>query len=207
MNQEDDSGETKEAADSDPEEEPEGSSRRDFLRYAVAGVGGLGVGLVGGSLVTRYLTPEGTPAELTTLPRTAVADLSELVENEPLDFRYPLDHVHHDSFVVKLGRPAFGGVGPDEDIVAYNYACTHMGCPLRGTYKADNKIMGPCPCHFSTFDLTKRGIVVLGQATETLPQVVLELEGTTLYAVGVSRLIYGFRDNRKDAPPIRGVRP
>lgn len=177
-------------------------SRRDFLRYALIGVGGAGLGLATGGLLHRYLSPEEMPAEIASFPRIRVARLNQFVENEPREFRYPLEHPHHDAFAIKLGRAAFGGVGPEGDIVAYNSTCTHMGCPLRGSYKADHKILGPCPCHFSTFDLTRRGIVVLGQATEALPQVLLEVEGDTVYAVGVSRLIYGFRNDLKDAPPV-----
>ncbi|MFQ6013728.1 MAG: arsenate reductase (azurin) small subunit, partial [Thermoplasmata archaeon] len=172
-----------------------GSSRRDFLRYTLVGAGGVGLGLASGGLLARYLTPEQMPADITSFPRVRVASLSEFVDNQPIEFRYPLEHAHHDAFAIKLGKPAFGGVGSVGDIVAFNGTCTHMGCPLRGSYKSDHKIMGPCPCHFSTFDLSRRGIVVLGQATEALPQVVLEVEGGVVYATGVSRLIYGFRND------------
>ncbi len=180
-----------------------GTSRRDFLRYALVGAGGAGLGLASGGFLARYLSPEEMPAEITSFPRIRVAGVNEFVENQPLEFHYPLDHAHHDAFAVKLGKEAFGGVGPAGDIVAFNGTCTHMGCPLRGAYKADHKIMGPCPCHFTTFDLSRRGLVVLGQATEALPQVILEVEEGVVYATGVSRLIYGFRDNLKDAPPVR----
>ncbi|MFQ6012566.1 MAG: arsenate reductase (azurin) small subunit [Thermoplasmata archaeon] len=179
-----------------------GQSRRDFLRSALIGAGGAGLGLASGGLLARYLAPEEMPAETESFPRMRVARLDEFVENQPLEFRYPLEHPHDDAFAIRLGKPAFGGVGPDGDIVAFNGTCTHMGCPLRGSYKADHKILGPCPCHFSTFDLSRRGIVVLGQATEALPQVILEVEGGVVYATGVSRLIYGFRNNLRDAPPV-----
>ncbi|MFQ5919911.1 MAG: arsenate reductase (azurin) small subunit [Thermoplasmata archaeon] len=185
------------------ESQTDGHSRRDFLRYALIGSGGAALGLASGGLLARYLAPEQMPAEVTSFPRIRVAGLNEFVENQPLEFRYPLEHKHHDAFAIKLGKEAFGGVGPAGDIVAFNGTCTHMGCPLRGAYKAEHKIMGPCPCHFTTFDLSRRGIVVLGQATEALPQVVLEVEGGVVYATGVSRLIYGFRNDLKDAAPVR----
>lgn len=194
-------GET--AAGGVQKEGSKGHSRRDFLRYALIGAGGAGLGLASGGLLGQYLSPEQAPAEIESFPRMRVARLDEFVENQPLAFRYPLDHAHQDAFAIKLGKPAFGGVGPEGDIVAFNGTCTHMGCPLRGSYKADHKIFGPCPCHFSTFDLTRRGIVVLGQATEALPQVLLEVEGGVVYAVAVSRLVYGFRNTRRDAPPVR----
>ncbi len=180
-----------------------GTSRRDFLRYALIGVGGAGLGLASGGFLARYLSPEEMPAAIESFPRMRVASLADFVEDLPIEFRYPLEHPQDDAFAIKLGKPAFGGVGSEGDLVAFNGSCTHMGCPLRGSYKADHKIMGPCPCHFSTFDLSRRGIVVLGQATEALPQVILEVEGGVVYATGVSRLIYGFRDNLRDAPPVR----
>ena len=97
--------------------------------------------------------------------------------------------------IVKLGVPAGGGVGPKQDIVAFSALCTHMGGPLLGTYKGAHKIMGPCPFHLTTFDMTKHGMVVSGQATESLPQLRLEIKGDDIYATGVMGLIYGYHDN------------
>lgn len=101
-----------------------------------------------------------------------MARLADLVEGEPLDFQYPLKE--HNNFLVKSGRSAFDGVGPDRDIVAFNYLCSHMGCPLNGTYRHEFKMPGPGP--FSRFDLIKNGILILGQANQSLPQIVLEVQ-------------------------------
>ncbi|HJN93471.1 MAG TPA: arsenite oxidase small subunit AoxA, partial [Dehalococcoidia bacterium] len=57
-------------------------------------------------------------------------------------------------------------------------------------------------CHFTTFDLTHRGMVVLGQATENLPQVVLEIDGDDIVAVGVNGIIYGYRNNLLDGVAV-----
>jgi arsenite oxidase small subunit len=38
-------------------------------------------------------------------------------------------------------------------------------------------------------------MVVAGHATESLPQVVLEVEGGDIYAKGILGLVYGKRDN------------
>ncbi|MFQ5998886.1 MAG: arsenate reductase (azurin) small subunit, partial [Candidatus Bathyarchaeia archaeon] len=146
--------------------------------------------------------PTPLPVGVPVFPRMRIARLGELNVNEPLDFTYPLNHPHHENFIVKLGVPALTGVGPERDIVAFNYACTHMGCPLKGFYNQQHKMLGPCPCHFTRFDLTKGGMVILGQATESLPQIDLELEDDIVYAVGVPRLIYGFRANLLDAKPL-----
>ena len=58
-----------------------------------------------------------------------------------------------------------------------------------------DKALGPCPLHLTTFDLTRHGIFISGQAYQSLPQVLLELEGDDIYAVGMFGLIYGRFDN------------
>ncbi|MEE8187480.1 MAG: arsenate reductase (azurin) small subunit [Nitrososphaerales archaeon] len=183
-----------------------GTSRRNFMKYGIAVVGGV---IIGGSAIsflqpsrTLEEAPLGAPVGIQEFPRLRVAALSELEEGNPVDFRYPLDHDHNRDFVVKLGKPALGGIGPDGDVVGFNYTCTHMGCPLVGLYNHEYKMMGPCACHFTRFDLTKNGMVILGQATESLPQIHLQVDGDDIFAVGVMRLIYGFRSNLEDAPPV-----
>lgn len=136
-----------------------------------------------------------TPAVVSTYPRKFIAKLSELSVDEPFDFEYPDDGMYAESILVKLGRKAGGGLGPDEDVVAFNYTCTHQGGPLQGTYKAADKALGPCPLHLTTFDLTRHGIFISGQAYQSLPQVLLELDGDDIYAVGMFGLIYGRFDN------------
>jgi arsenite oxidase small subunit len=82
--------------------------------------------------------------------------------------------------------------GQKKDIVAFNQQCTHMGGPLDGTYKPQHQVLGPCPLHLTTFDLTRHGMVASGHATESLPQIVLEIKGDDIYAVGVMGLVYGY---------------
>jgi arsenite oxidase small subunit len=126
-------------------------------------------------------------------PRQRIGSLSGLKLGEPVEFAYPYPTVMN--IVVKLGVPAGGGVGPDADVIAFNQQCTHMGGPLQGTYKAAYQVLGPCPLHLTTFDLTRHGMVVSGHATESLPQIVLETTGDAIYAVGVMGLIFGYSGN------------
>lgn len=189
-------------------------SRRDFIIGAVAG---------GAAATVAVLLPvtligdgdgdeppgdgPGAAAEpavvLTTYPRQRIGSLSELKQGQPLDFEFPLQG--QPNFVVKLGEPAKGGLGPDGDIVAFSYLCAHMGCPLIGQYKDEHKILGPCPCHFTTYDLRNNGMVVLGQATQNLPQISLAVEDDDVYATGMMGLVYGFRDNLRDAEPVEAT--
>lgn len=169
-------------------------SRRDFLKASVGAAGGLGVLAfpVGLDRVFDAVSP-GVRRLTQTYSQLLVAKTSDLVEGEPVDFRYPLEEQLN--FLVKLGTPATGGVGPSGDIVAFSYSCSHMGCPLNGLYNREHKMLGPCPCHFSRFDLSKAGILILGQATQTLPQIVLETRGEEIFAKGVTGLLYGYWNN------------
>lgn len=163
-------------------------NRREFL-------------LTGGIATTVVMVgipgmPEAqTPAAVSTYPRKFIAKLSELTVDEPFDFEYPDEGQYAESILVKLGKEAGGAIGPDKDVVAFNYTCTHQGGPLQGTYQAADKALGPCPLHLTTFDLTRHGIFIAGQAYQSLPQVLLELDGDDIYAVGMFGLIYGRFDN------------
>ena len=135
------------------------------------------------------------PALVATYPRKKIARLSDLKTDKPLSFEYPDEGAYAQSMIVKLGQQAGGGIGPDSDIVAFNYFCTHQGGDLSGTYKGETKSLGACPLHLSTYDLTRHGILISGQAYQSLPQVLLELKGDDIYAVGVFGLIFGRYDN------------
>ncbi len=135
------------------------------------------------------------PGMVATYPRKLVAKLSALKNDEPIDFQYPDEGAYSESMLVKMGAEAGGGIGPDRDVVAFNYMCTHQGGSLEGTYKADTKSLGACPLHLSTYDLTRHGILISGQAYQSLPQVLLELDGDGIYAVGIFGLIFGRFDN------------
>ena len=135
------------------------------------------------------------PATITTFPRKFVAKLSDLKLDEPIDFTYPDEGAHAESMIVRMGVRAGGGLGPDEDVVAFNYACTHQGNSLSGSYKKDTKSLGAFALHLSTYDLTRHGILISGQAYQSLPQVLLELEGDDIYATGIFGLIFGRYDN------------
>jgi arsenite oxidase small subunit len=156
--------------------------------------------LAGGTAIILSTIPGiATPISLEKkeYPKKKIARLSLLKQDEPVNFEYPPE-AHPElrsNFIVKLGELAGGGVGPHQDIVAFNYFCTHMGGPLQGQYKKEHKAIGPCSFHLTTFDLTKHGMVIAGHATESLPQIVLEVEGDDIYATGVMGLIYGHHTN------------
>lgn len=175
-------------------------SRRNFLFGASAGVVLLTVPawMRGPRLASRV------QAQVATFQRQRIASLSGLSVGETVTFRYPWDHPQATNELIKLGERAGGGVGPDEDIVAFNTFCTHQGGPLAGTFKADVGVVGPCPLHWTTFDLTRHGLVVSGHATLGLPQITLETEGDDIFATGVLGLIFGYHDNAVDPSSLGG---
>ncbi len=164
-------------------------SRRNFL---------IGAGVTTTIMITLDPgTPQAqqVPAQITEYPRKFITKLSSLKQDEPFDFSYPDEGEYSDNMIVKMGAQGGGGIGPDKDVVAFNYACTHQGGSLFDSYKADTKSMGACPLHLSTYDLTRHGILISGQAYQSLPQILLELEGDDIYATGIFGLIYGRKNN------------
>ena len=170
-------------------------SRRQFLKYS-------GAGAAAASTVTVSLFPgtaaaQNVRARVQPYPRIKVAQLSDLKENQPLDFNYPDDNNGSSCMVVRTGVECGGGVGSKRDVVAFSQLCTHQGGPLNGQYKAvsEHRVLGPCPFHLSLFDVRRHGIIVSGQAYESLPQILLEVEGDDVYAVGIMGLLFGRNEN------------
>jgi len=166
-------------------------NRREFLFVGAGTVTTIALSSVFGS--TAALAGK---AKLAKYPQKMIARLSGLKTDEPIDFLYPSDDATYaQCFLVKLGERAGGGVGPQEDIVAFSSLCTHMGGLLNRSYNSEHKIAGPCPSHLTTFDLTRHGMVIAGHAVESLPQIVLEVKRDKIYATGVAGLIWGAADN------------
>lgn len=175
------------------EASPSCLSRREFMLFAGAttiSLGALGI------TIESALAQNPVAARVAEYPRRKIGDLRSLIAHEPKLFHYPYEEPHCASLLVKLDARAGGGIGPDEDIVAFNQLCTHQGGTLEGQYQSAYRVLGPCPMHLTTFDLTRYGMVVSGHATQGLPQVLLALEDNDIIATGVMGLIYGYADNR-----------
>ncbi len=171
-------------------------SRRKFLLYS--GAGAAAASTISITLFPGTAQAAQSKARVVGYPRKKIASLSQLKDNKPLDFNYPDDGPNSQCMIVKLGDvKAGGGVGSQRDIVAFSYLCTHQGGPLQGQYKVkgEHRVLGQCPFHLSTYDLRRHGIIVSGQAYESLPQVLLELDGDDVYAVGMMGLLYGRNKN------------
>ena len=167
-------------------------SRRQFLRLTGASLAAI--------TMPAALRLPGRPStyvvERADYPRQMIGSLRELSPGRSAPFNYPWDDSASASFLVLLDEEAALGVGPDKNVVAFNSFCTHQGGPLAGTVHGEIGVVGPCPLHLTTFDLSRLGMVVSGHATLGLPQIVLETEADEIYAVGMQGLIYGHHDNR-----------
>ncbi len=158
-------------------DEPACQSRRDFLLC-----GGKLLMLAAASGIT-----EAVWAQRAGHAPLAVARLSALKPGEPHYFDYP--RAGDLNMLVKLGVAAGGGIGPQADVVAFSMRCTHLGAKLQDTLQAGIQVLGPCPRHLTTFDLCRYGVVITGHATASLPQVVLELDGDQIRAIGMQGLV------------------
>jgi arsenite oxidase small subunit len=168
-------------------------NRREFLMYS-------GSTAAAASTISISLFPGQAQAKARVVgyPRKRIASLSQLKDNKPVDFNYPDEGQNSQCFIVKMdGAKAGGGVGSQRDVVAFSYLCTHQGGFLNGKYQAvgEHRVLGQCPLHLSTYDLTRHGIIVSGQAYQSIPQVLLEIEGDDVYAVGMMGLIFGRNEN------------
>ena len=161
-------------------------SRRGFLKASGGGVAA-GAAVTVGAVVA---SPEAgaVGGTLPAYEKKMVGHAGKLAVGQPVTFAYPDDT--SPCTLVKIGNAVPGGVGPDGDIVAYSSLCTHMGCPV--VYDGGSATFR-CPCHFSTFDAELSGQMICGQATENLPQIVLEHDSAddSVSAVAVDGLIYG----------------
>ena len=151
--------------------------------------------LAAGKAKREGMASSAVTARTARYPRIKVGRLSALKQDKPVKIQYPGKAEGQKALLIKLGEPALGGIGPGRDVVAFNAFCTHQGGPLEDQYNKENKTMGPCEFHLSKFDVTRHGIMVSASAVQNLPQIVLELEGDDIYAVGVLGLIYGYPDN------------
>ncbi|MEK8088563.1 arsenate reductase (azurin) small subunit [Thermithiobacillus plumbiphilus] len=181
-------------------------SRRNFLKIGGVTAGAGLVACTGRSMPDQALEKDKnqppanqapvnqSPVGAATLPypSTPVTKAQALKAGTPVTFNYP--DASSPCTLLKMGEPVIGGVGPDKDIVAYSTLCTHMGCPL--AYDA-KQARFKCGCHFSMFDPSKGGQMIIGQATENLPQIELEYDekNDMVRAVAVNGLIYGRQAN------------
>lgn len=161
-------------------------NRRDFLE-----IGGVGVAsLIAGQVLVPSSAEAATQGNAEVYPLLDIGPLSGLKVGAAVEFSYP--DQDSPAVMIYLSDMAKGGIGPGGAIVAYSTMCTHKGCPV--AFHPERKML-ICPCHWSTFDAAKAGGVVIGQASQALPQIKLRLKNGQIQAFGVDGLIYGRHTN------------
>ena len=143
-----------------PWEEDEIVTRRDTLRFLLAGSGALF--LVTGVLAVLGSLPGGSETKA-----VAIAKEGELAENAWKVFNYPNEYGQ----AILINLPGHG-------LVAFSYVCTHLSCAV--LYQGDGKLH--CPCHEGLFDAAT-GNVLAGPPTRPLPAIQLARQDGVIYAI------------------------
>lgn len=143
-----------------PWDEDEIVTRRDTLRFLLAGSGTL-------FLATGALAILGTLPQNSSSPAVPIARVGELAENEWKVFNYPDEY----SQGILINLPGHG-------LVAYSDVCTHLSCAV--LYQKDGTLH--CPCHEGLFD-AKTGDAIAGPPIRPLPLIQLAMHNGMIYAV------------------------
>jgi nitrite reductase/ring-hydroxylating ferredoxin subunit len=142
-----------------PWDQDEIVTRRDTLRFLLAGSGALFVAT--GVLAILGSLPKGPGVQA-----VPIARVGELAENQWKVFDFPDQY----SQGILINLPRYG-------LVAYSDVCTHLSCAVL----YENGILH-CPCHEGYFD-PRTGNVLAGPPTRPLPLIQLAIQGDTIYAV------------------------
>ncbi|MFM6940458.1 MAG: Rieske 2Fe-2S domain-containing protein [Candidatus Planktophila sp.] len=127
---------------------------------------------------TRLVTDPGDrPIKASDLEVGAVAQtLPELAEGE----ERTLENIGKDAVLLIRLRPEDFNLDEErlswthEGIIAFSKICSHMGCAV-ALYEQQTKHL-LCPCHQSTFDVTRAAKVIFGPAARPLPQLAITVD-------------------------------
>ena len=144
-----------------PWSEDEVVTRRDTLRFLVAGSGAL-------FLATGVLAVLGSLPAGPNVKAVPVAKVGELAENHWKVFDFPDQYAQ--GIIINV---------PKKCIVAYSDVCTHLSCAV--IYQQNDGTLH-CPCHDGLFDATT-GNVLAGPPTRPLSLIQLAIQDGTIYAV------------------------
>ncbi|MBU6254221.1 MAG: Rieske (2Fe-2S) protein, partial [Acidobacteria bacterium] len=91
-----------------------------------------------------------------------------------------LDDIAKDSVLLIRIRPEEFNLDAErlswtyEGIIAFSKICSHMGCAV-ALYEQTTKHL-LCPCHQSTFDVTRAAKVIFGPSARPLPQLAITVD-------------------------------
>lgn len=140
-------------------------ARRDFAKFLVLTSGAFVAGQAWIAAQDIVRKRRAAPA------RVRIASLSEVALGSSRVFTYPREHDR--CLLIRM---------EDGSLLAYSQSCTHLACAV--VPRLAEGVLH-CPCHEGYFDL-KTGRNIAGPPPRPLPQILLEVQGDDVYAVGVA---------------------
>lgn len=156
---------------SEPANEEEGMSRKTFLGWAAAGLGGL-IGLTLGGAGTGYvLSPAFQKKDEDWVD---IGPAKAIKPGKPTKVDFVVRK--RDAWTTSEKRSsAWVMTGDGEHFMVYDPRCTHLGCPYRWD---DARKQFLCPCHSAVFDVD--GQVVSGPPPRPLDRYQTKVVGGRL---------------------------
>jgi arsenite oxidase small subunit len=141
--------------------------RRGFMKTLVGAAGLFAVSsLPWGAVAAKELMRLGDKE----YPKVKIARLEDVAIGDSVDFHFPSEY--DSAILIRLSEKKYA---------AYQNACTHLRCPV--FWKKDEGEM-ICPCHHGKFD-AHTGAPTAGPPRRPLPEIKVEIENGSIYAVGV----------------------
>jgi len=109
-----------------------------------------------------------------------VGAVAQVLPQLPAGTERTLENVGKDAVLLIRIRPEDFNLDAErlswthDGIIAFSKICSHMGCAV-ALYEQQTKHL-LCPCHQSTFDVTRAAKVIFGPAARPLPQLALTLD-------------------------------
>jgi len=123
------------------------------------------------------LDPANTPIRPEDLEVGAVA---QVLPELPAGQERTLENIGKDAVLLIRLRPEDFNLDAErlswtyQGIIAFSKICTHMGCAVALYEQQTHHLL--CPCHQSTFDVTRAAKVIFGPAARPLPQLAITVD-------------------------------
>ena len=121
--------------------------------------------------------PDGSPVLASDLEVGAVA---QVLPELPAGMERTLENTGTDAVLLIRLRPEDFNLDAQrlswtyQGIIAFSKICTHMGCAVALYEQQTHHLL--CPCHQSTFDVTRGAKVIFGPAARPLPQLAITVD-------------------------------
>lgn len=143
--------------------------RRGFMKTMVGAAGMFAVAsLPWGTLAAKELLGLANKE----YPQQKIIDVKDIAIGESVEFHFPSKY--DSAILIRLGQNKF---------VAYQNACTHLRCPVYWVKEEKEMV---CPCHHGKFNVNT-GVPTAGPPRRPLPEIIVQVQGETIYAVRVKR--------------------